>query len=166
MTDDPALDARLRVLRNHGQASPGVFAEPALNYRLGEMAGAMGRVQMSRLDALLEPRVRIANQIRGALSDRLTFQKSIEGSSPNHQTLGALLPPGVERGELIARARDAGVQVGALSYDLSQIGTLKSGPMPNAARIVQQGIALPLYPSMSDADISRVVEGMRAALQG
>jgi perosamine synthetase len=49
LTDDAELARRLRVLRNHGQAAPGVFERHAGNFRLTELGGALGVAQMARL---------------------------------------------------------------------------------------------------------------------
>lgn len=164
LTDDDALAERLRVLRNHGQAAPGVFAEPALNHRMSDMAAAMGLTQMKRLDALLKQRRAAATSIVKALDGQLEFQRCPPGATPNHQTLGALLPEGCDKTKFIAECATQGVQIGALSYDVSTIGTVASGPQPNAAEIVRRGVALPLYSRMGQAEVSRVVDAVSAAL--
>ncbi|MGD0892132.1 MAG: DegT/DnrJ/EryC1/StrS family aminotransferase [Terracidiphilus sp.] len=53
---DPAHAARLRSLRNQGRQAGGDWldhAEPGYNYRLSELACAMGRVQLSRIEEML-----------------------------------------------------------------------------------------------------------------
>ena len=53
---DPAHAARLRSLRNQGRANTGDWldhAEPGYNYRLSDLACALGRVQLSRIDEIL-----------------------------------------------------------------------------------------------------------------
>ena len=42
LLDDAECDAVTRVLRNHGQAAPGVFERHAGNFRLTELGGALG----------------------------------------------------------------------------------------------------------------------------
>ncbi len=168
-TDDDALAARLRILRNHGQRGPGDFAEPAVNYRLGEMAGAMGKVQLGKLDGLLASRRAHAAVIQEGLSDVLTFQKAPAGATPNQQTLGALLPEGTDKAAFIARMAERQVQIGALSYDLSQVASVGSdrggNATPVAADIAARGVTLPLYSTMTAQDIDRVIEGVRATLR-
>ena len=68
-TDDDATAARLRLLRNHGMtvasdarhgnAVREGFIEPAWNYRLTDIQGAIGSVQMDRLDQILADRQRV-----------------------------------------------------------------------------------------------------------
>ncbi len=52
-TDDPALAARLRLLRNHGQSSLYRHETLGWNWRMTEMQAAMGRVQLRKLDVIL-----------------------------------------------------------------------------------------------------------------
>ncbi len=180
LTDDAAVAHRLRVLRNHGQAGPGVFEQPAGNYRLTEMGGALGVVQMGRLDAIVEGRRTRAAQIKAALREAapgLTFQQPPEGSLANAQTLGALLPAGAnaaQRDAFIEAVRANGAQAGALSYALGDVptiaSTITSGSEPAsapsttvAADIVARGVSLPLFPTMTDADVEQVVHAVRSA---
>ena len=68
---DPAHAARLRSLRNQGRSGKGWldFAEPGFNYRISEMACALGRVQLSRLDEILALRLQAAERYQALLSD-------------------------------------------------------------------------------------------------
>lgn len=164
VTNNEAFSERLRTLRNHGQSTPGVFAEPGVNLRLTEIAGAIGEIQMRRLPELLQARRERALKIRAALDTVLTFQSVPAGAAANYQTLAALLPSSKTPEDFITQTRAQGVQVGRLSYDLGAIGSLPLKTMPNAAECVRRGIALPLYATMSDEEAAHVVEVVRAAL--
>jgi len=50
VTDSPELDARLRTLRNHGQASRYNSTEPGWNSRLDEIQAAILRVKLGHLE--------------------------------------------------------------------------------------------------------------------
>lgn len=86
LTRDATHAARLRSLRNQGRRPPqrlGVDAgvagssdadwfdhqEPGYNYRLSELACALGRVQLSRLDEMLERRQAAAEHYQMLLSE-------------------------------------------------------------------------------------------------
>ncbi|HTY09232.1 MAG TPA: DegT/DnrJ/EryC1/StrS family aminotransferase, partial [Candidatus Edwardsbacteria bacterium] len=61
--DDDAMAATISSLRNQGRASMGGWlAHQVLgyNYRMSDMAAALGRVQLSRLDAILKKRQQLA----------------------------------------------------------------------------------------------------------
>lgn len=165
LTDDEGLAQTLRELRNHGQRVPGEFARAAGNARLGELQAAMGLAQLEKLDAMIEARRDHARAIRDALGDRLRFQCSPAGARTNEQTLGARLPEGVERGAFLDAVRAAGVQAGLLSYDLASIGTLAGAhDVPEARALATRGVALPLFPQMSEPERERVIAAVHAAL--
>jgi perosamine synthetase len=73
---DPAHAVRLRRLRNQGRdSSPDAsvawldHAEPGYNYRLSELACALGRVQLRRIDEILAFRRQAAERYDGLLAD-------------------------------------------------------------------------------------------------
>jgi perosamine synthetase len=168
LTDDDALADRLRRLRNHGQAAPGVFEEVSMNFRLTELGGALGVSQMTRLDAILAARRALLDRYRAALP-KLGFQRCPPGGRENAQTAGALLPEGTTEGDrerLIARLREDGVEVGRLSYALSRVPSLglEATAVPVSEDLVTRGLALPLYPGMTEEEQARVVRAVEAAL--
>lgn len=62
---------RIRALRNHGRRGDAWLDqwEPGFNYRLGEMACALGLAQLNRLDEILQRREAIATRYCKALQD-------------------------------------------------------------------------------------------------
>ena len=77
LAHDPAHAARLRSLRNQGrsQARSGIgdwldHAEHGYNYRLSELACALGRVQLSRIAEMLALRQAAAERYDALLRDR------------------------------------------------------------------------------------------------
>jgi perosamine synthetase len=74
VTDDDKLALRLRAIRNHGEN----IVEPldlddianfvGFNFRMTEMSAAVGRVQMTKLDRLVEEREARANRLSAAVS--------------------------------------------------------------------------------------------------
>ena len=178
LTDDDQLAERLRALRNHGQSLPGVFVCAAGNQRMTELAGAIGSEQMLKLPALVAARRRLAAQLRGAFPG-LCWQRAAGGAEPNHQTLGLLVGPegqgSAERDRVLACLREGGVQSGALSYALQRLPQFeraaraaeRAGESLEVARdIAERGLALPLFPSMTQPQLQVVIEQLRKALNG
>lgn len=167
LTDDEGIAQELRELRNHGQKEGGGFARAALNYRLSEMQAAMGSVQMSRLDALIEERRRLAGRYAEALPE-LRFQRAPEGGRSNAQTIAAVLPEGADaaaRDRLRARLRESGIELGLLSIAVHRIGSVPhEGPLTTTETLADRGISLPAYHGMSDEELTRVVRRLRVAL--
>jgi len=165
LLDDEHLAARLRALRNHGQSTPGQFLLPGPNLRLTELGGALGEHQLRRLDAMDLRRRHLARIIRDALADSGVRTQREVGRS-NFQTLGVRLPSGMDRDAMIAACRARGVQAGLLSYAIHRLGTVAATrPLPTSEDLAAQGIALPLFPQMSDAQATRVGEVTLDALE-
>lgn len=170
LTDDEGLAETLRALRNHGQSTPGTFVCASGNHRLGELQAALGLAQLAKLDAMIARRREHAEVMREGIrrgcGERLRFQRELEGARGNVQTLGAVLADGLDRERFFEGMRAREVQAGILSYDLGAIGTVPgAAPTPNASETVARGIALPLYPQMSEDERARVIEATCAAVE-
>jgi perosamine synthetase len=172
LTDDAELAQRLRQLRNHGQAQPGEFARASGNYRLSEVAAAIGCVQLGRLDGMLAERRRLAQRYRSALQ-ALTPQRWPAGTLGNDQTFGVVLPPHLDRDASVAALRERGIESGRLSYALhtlpqfaaaAQRAQAAGRPFPQAERLAQSGLALPLWVGLSEAEQSHVIESLEHVL--
>ncbi|MBI5512859.1 MAG: DegT/DnrJ/EryC1/StrS family aminotransferase [Deltaproteobacteria bacterium] len=171
VTRDRARAEAFRMLRNHGQVSPGVFLEAGPNARLSELHAALGVAQLAKLPALLARRAQLAARVKEGLA--LAWQAAPEGAEVNHQTLGFVLPqpPAGTRREardaLVAALRADGVEAGILSYGLHRLPQFAryavnaTRRFPVADVVVDGGLALPLHPGMSDADADAVASAVR-----
>jgi dTDP-4-amino-4,6-dideoxygalactose transaminase len=84
-TADPALAARLKLLRQHAMTVPDTlrhhsdkvlfesYTEPAFNYRMTDLQAAIGRPQLARLDAIVRERRALADRYREALAESRVF---------------------------------------------------------------------------------------------
>ncbi|UJR85578.1 Hypothetical protein I5071_76580 [Sandaracinus amylolyticus] len=172
LTDDAALAAELRTLRNHGQRTPGVFAYAGPNQRLTEMQAAMGRVQIDRLDAIVAHRRALADRYRATLPREVAPQRLAPRATRNEQTFGVLLPARCDadaRDRVIETLKREGIESGRLSYALHRLPSLdaarREGALPHADAIVARGLALPLHGAMSETDVDRVVATLARALE-
>jgi perosamine synthetase len=171
LTDDDALARELRTLRNHGQVEPARFARASGNYRLTELGGALGVVQMQKLEQLCAERRRLAQRYEAALQG-MSWQRAPDGGVANRQTFALLVS---RRDEVIGKLAEHGVQAGRLSYALHTLpqfareaaaAQAAGRSLDNALDIAERGLALPLYPGMSEAQQDQVVRALRAELGG
>ena len=165
VTDDSALADEMRMLRNHGQRAPGVFAVAAGNHRMTEIAAAIGLAQLERLPTILARRRELAKRYHAMIE--LPMQTAPEGASPNYQTFGVILDARHDRDVVIAKMRAAGVESGRLSFalhDVQSVGADPSERFDAAERIAKHGIALPLHAQLSDGDQDTVVAALGDAI--
>lgn len=174
VTRDAAVAARVRELRNHGQRAAGEFVTHSGNARLNELAAAIGRAQLAKLDGMLLRRRALAERLRAELAPSLRFQAAPEGASVNHQTLGAMLRSGTraDRDRLLVELRERhGVEAGILSYACHRLPALwpaaraadaRDEHLPTSRLLADRGLALPLHPALADADVSAIVAAVRA----
>jgi len=172
LTDDDALAEQLRQLRNHGQAGPGVFARAAGNHRLSEVAAAIGCIQLSRLSDMLTERRRLAARYREQLT-HLSVQRWPAGTLGNEQTFGVVLPAYADRDRVIAALRERGIESGRLSYALHTLPQFAEPAararalertFPQAERLAQRGLALPLWVGLSYAEQTHVIASLQSVL--
>ena len=83
-TANPELDRKFRLWRQHSMSVPDTvrhgarevifesYPEVGFNFRMTDMQAAVGRVQLTRLPAIVAERRRIAARIRGAAGGRST----------------------------------------------------------------------------------------------
>ena len=172
VTNDPALAARIKRLRNGGQSDRYHHEEAGVNSRLDEIQAAIIRARLPRLGAWTERRRVLAARYRRLLMD-----------AP-----GVEVVPARDSGHVyhlfVVRVRDTGDRDNnprsALQASLASggIDTLIHYPVPIsrqpalagaqpadcpvALRACDEVLSLPLYPGLSDADVDRVAASVRS----
>ncbi|MBI4511929.1 MAG: DegT/DnrJ/EryC1/StrS family aminotransferase [Deltaproteobacteria bacterium] len=176
VTAQASIAERVRALRNHGQVEAGSFVEPGLNYRLPETSAAVGRVQLGRLQALLDERAELALLYRKRLdagrrkTAELRTQAIPTGFRHAFQVLAVMLPGGVDRARVVRSLRERGIEAGVATFALHRIASLSGLPglsreaLPVAERLHDQAMALPFWNGMSEMDVDRVVGALEEIL--
>lgn len=170
-TDDPALAARLRQLRSHGQG-----LELGFNYRLTDLQAALGLSQLSKLDYFLKKRRILAQVYDELLAGNdlirpLARRSGVEHAFHLYVVRIGFQETGVSRTEVMERLNQAGIrtQVHYLPVHLQpdfrkNLGT-GPGDCPAAEALYQEILSLPLFPGMSDDDPELVVGALETALK-
>lgn len=181
-TNDPALAKRIRTLRNHGigegpLADGGArgwrrFDEAGFNYRMSDLEGALGRVQLSRLGAIVADRQRVARLYAEALA-ALPAVRLPRGYDLERQCIQSLvveLPASVSRDAISAALGAQGIETTIGGYALAEQPyyarryALPPSGFPVAARFAARALTLPLYAEMDAAAVRRVNTTLGAAL--
>lgn len=186
VTSQEGLAARLRRFRNHGiatdfreRARAGTWeygmVELGYNYRLPDLACALGLSQLRKLPGWLERRRRIAAELDEALSG-LGGLKPLACARPREHARHLYVVQldlevlSVGRREVFEalRAEGIGVNVHYLPVHLhpyyrEQLGT-GPGLCPAAEAAYERILSLPLFPAMSPRDVADVAEALAAVL--
>jgi dTDP-4-amino-4,6-dideoxygalactose transaminase len=178
-TNDPAIADSVRRLRSHGlsKEAAGRYTERyqhwdmlELGYKanLSDIQAALLLGQLPRLEAQRQRREALANRYEEAFADvpGVTYPRVPAGARSARHLFTIWVPP-ERRDYTLAQLQDRGIGVAVnyravhlLSYYQSRLG-LARGSFPNAERIGDSTITLPLYPSMTDDDQEQVIEAVR-----
>jgi perosamine synthetase len=173
---DAHLKKRLDSERNQGRAPDMDWLDHdrlGFNYRLSDVACALGLAQLERLDSLLEGRARVAGWYGEALG-------GIEGLSLPCPDTGLArrgwfvyvvqLPRGVDRDETVRALTARGVPskpyfpaVHLMSFYRERFGH-HEGEFPVCEDVAARSIALPFFPEMSEGQVERVSGALRSVL--
>ena len=182
-TSDAALDARFRLLRQHGMSVPDtvrhassqVIAEtyPVLgfNYRMTDIQAAIGREQLKRLDDIVSRRRQLADRYAIALRDQpgLELPAEPEWARSNWQTYAVRVPESRQRA-IMQELLDAGISTrrGVMNAHREAAyppGTWRAGGSLRESEAAQdRAIALPLFHDLATGDQDRVIARLREAV--
>jgi perosamine synthetase len=174
---DPALKQRIDSERNQGRAPDMAWLDHdrlGFNYRLSDIASALGIAQLERLDEMLASRAHVANLYRDALSaiEGLVLPCSDAGGDTRGWFVFVVqLPAGVDRDAVITRLAASGIQskpylpaIHLMSFYRKRFEH-REGEFPISERIARRSLALPFFPSMSQSQIARVAQHLRFAVE-
>ena len=165
VTNDAAQADVLRLLRGQGQTPGRQYVHQCVgyNYRMTEMQAALGLVQLSRLDSMLESRHRVVDRyfdlLGGAIASPMTRQSApwlYTGLLPEHSTYGEVAAGLVEKG---IETRPVFVPLHALS-----MYARPAANYPAAEELSRRGISLPTWPELTDEDVEVIVTAVKGVL--
>jgi len=177
VTADPEHKARIDSERNQGRAPDMGWLDHdrlGFNYRLSDIACALGIAQVERLDELLGARARIAS----AYSELLAGVEGLElpcedegGDRRSWFVYVVQLPPGIDRDATIEAMRAAGIDtkpylpaIHLMRFYRERFGHTE-GEFPVCEEVARRSIALPFFPEMREEQVQRVAESLVGIIQ-
>ncbi len=172
---DPQIAARLRSERNQGRSADMGWLDHGglgFNYRLSDLAAAIGVAQLERLDSMLAGRSRVAALYAERLAEIDGLHAPSAGRGEERRSWFVYvvgLPEGVERDATIARLAQRGVASKAylpcihLFPHLRELG-YREGQFPIAEAAASRSLALPLFPTMSESQVERVCDALARSI--
>jgi perosamine synthetase len=172
----PEAAARLRSERNQGRAADMGWLDHGglgFNYRLSDIAAALGVAQLEKLDAMLADRSRVALLYAEGLAVIEGLQVPSPGRGEERRSWFVYvvrIPEEADRDATVARLAERGIASKAylpcihLFPHLCELG-YREGQFPVAEAASARSLALPFFPSMSESQISRVCEALAESLR-
>jgi perosamine synthetase len=170
------IKQRIDSERNQGRAPDMGWLDHdrlGFNYRLSDVACAIGIAQIGRLEEMLAARARVAGWYREALAgiDGLELPCEDHGGARRGWFVFVVqLPRGVERDGVVARLRELGVQskpylpaIHLMSFYRERFGH-REGEFPVCEDVAARSVALPFFAGMGEGGVGGVVAALGRAL--
>jgi len=169
-TDDKHIAEKARMIRSHGQRERYLHEILGYNYRMTDIAAAIGLCQLGKLEDFNNKRIRNAKFLTGRLS-------GIKGLLPPHvrpnvkhvfhqYTVRITQDFGISRDELRAKLVDEGIATEIyyprpihkqpLYQDLGY-----NEHLPNSEKAAREVLSLPVHPSLTKEDLENVVRAIQ-----
>ena len=172
----PEAAARLRSERNQGRAADMGWLDHGglgFNYRLSDLAAALGVAQLERLDGLLARRAAVASLYERGLAGIEGLRAPIAGRGEERRSWFVYpvgLADGADRDATVARLAERGIAAKAylpcihLFPHLRELGW-REGQFPVAEAASARSLALPFFAAMTESQVARVCEALAQSLR-
>jgi dTDP-4-amino-4,6-dideoxygalactose transaminase len=163
LTSDATLAGRVKRLRNGGQTTRYHHLEAGANSRLDEMQAAILRARLPFLAGWTARRRAIAAAYRTQLAPHgVTVPREVDRGHVYH--LFPVITPHREavQAHLAARGIETLIHYPVPIPRQPALAALTPRHCPVADRVCAEVLSLPMYPGLSDADVSAVVRALNA----
>jgi len=131
------------------------------NYKMTDIQAAVGRVQLGRLDGFIRRRREIAGRLRAAFQG---LPVRLPPDDPAHIYFRFVVDLGADSAAFIRRAHQEGIGCARpVHTPLHRLQHLKGFPLTE--RAWKQSVSIPIYPSLADAEVGRIIEVVERLLQ-
>ena len=170
ITHDEKTKKRIDYLKNFGIADEVTVVGPGINSKMDEIRSAYGLLNLKQVDAAIEARHQVAIKYREALCDveGITFFDDMPGVKHNYSYFPIFVDAekyGMTRDELYFKMKAANVLGRRYFYPLISEFTTYRGldsaapeNLPNAHKMADSVICLPMHHLLSEEDIQRVLD--------
>ncbi len=170
---DEKTKKEIDYLKNFGFAGETEVVGPGINSKMDEIRAAYGILNLRQVDAAIEARHKIAVEYRKAFREveGITFMDDMPGVKHNYSYFPIFVDAdkyGETRDELYFRMREENVYGRRYFYPLiSEFATYRDLPsaskenLPNAHRMADSVIFLPMHHELSDSDLVRIIDTIK-----
>jgi len=182
-TNSNELYEKLKMLRNHGMdksvkerfgPNAGYKYDVKMlgkNYRITDLQCALGLSQLKKLDSVLEKRQEIVKKYNKEFSE--IPEITIPYVKPDVKSawhLYTVLLNGIDRDKFFGSMRSKGIGVNvhyipAYHFSYYRKFGINAEGYPNTEEIFSRIITLPLYPTLSEEEIEKVIEAVKSSIK-
>ncbi len=169
---DEQIKKRIDYLKNFGFAGETEVIAPGINSKMDEIRSAYGIINLKQVDAAIESRRQTANKYREALRpiEGITFFDDMPGVKHNYSYFPIFVDAekyGMTRDELYFKMKERNVLGRRYFYPLIStfstyrgLESSRSENLPNAHKMAESVICLPMYAGLTDEDVERVIKSV------
>ncbi len=158
VTGDSSLAEKARLLRNQGMVTAHNNEIVGFNNRMTDMAAAIGRVQLGKLEKMTKRREEIASEFNARLSGVTIPFKSERVRHVYHQYTVRV----ENRDEVMSRLEKNAIETGI--YYRTPVHRLPSFmhecSLPQTDLASKEVLSIPIFPSLTQSEIDRIIEGV------
>ena len=172
VTDNEEWARKAKYLTTQAKDDPAeyIHSEVGYNYRLTNVLAAMGCAQLERLDEIIAAKQRIAKRYTEELQDLpgISLMREASWASSTWWLYTVLIDGAVfgpDSRQLMRSLGSKNIQTRPLWQPIHLSGAHQvsaADKLPIAESLYQQGLSLPCSAGLSDAEQSRVIEGIRS----
>ncbi len=171
---DEQTKKRIDYLKNFGFAGETEVVAPGINSKVDEVRAAYGILNLRQVDKAIEARHQVAIRYREALRnvEGITFFDDMEGVRHNYSYFPIFIDGekfGMTRDELYLKLKENNILGRRYFYPLiSEFSTYRGlsssakENLPNATKIADQVICLPMHHELSQEDVKRIINVIKS----
>lgn len=170
---DETTKKRIDYLKNFGFAGETTVVGPGINSKMDEIRAAYGLLNLKQVDAAIEARHKVAIAYRQALKDvkGISFFEDMPGVKHNYSYFPIFVDEkeyGISRDALYEKLKEHNIFGRRYFYPLiSEFSTYRGldsanpANLPNAHKMANSVICLPMHPYLKQNEVERVIESIR-----
>lgn len=167
---DEQTKKRIDYLKNFGFAGETEVVAPGINSKMDEMRAAYGLLNLKQVDEAIEARHQVAIKYREALRnvEGISFFDDMPGVKHNYSYFPIFVDAeiyGMTRDELYFKMKEQNVLGRRYFYPLIStfstyrgLDSAKPENLPNAHKMADEVICLPMHHALSEDDVMRIIE--------
>jgi perosamine synthetase len=170
-TDDSHITERARMIRSHGQKERYIHELLGYNYRMTDIAAAIGICQLKKLDGFNRQRMEHARFLIEGVNESCGLVPPFIAPNVKHVfhqfTIRVTRDFSMPRDELKQRLKDKGIMT-EVYYPLpihkqplyKKLG-YNNTSLPNAENACAEVLSLPVHPSLTEEELDYIVKAIK-----